>query len=79
MVSTTALMAGKSRSRSAATGAEGCRKISTAAANPDVSYPLARGDKLGFTTENEKAYAVAGPHKDEIKRSKVYYWKMQKE
>jgi hypothetical protein len=49
------------------------------AANPDISYPLSKGDRLGFTTEGNKTYAVAGSHKDEIKRGKVYYWKRQKD
>jgi len=52
--------------------------ISTAT-NPDITYPLNRGDKIGFVTENGKTYAVAGTHKDEVKTGKVYYWKYQKD
>jgi hypothetical protein len=52
---------------------------SSTATNPDISYPLRKGDAIGFVTENGKTYAVAGQHKDEIKPSKVYYWKRQAE
>jgi hypothetical protein len=52
---------------------------SSSATNPDITYPLAKGDKLGFVTENGKTYAVAGSHKDAIKSGKVYYWKYQKD
>jgi len=51
----------------------------SSAANPDISYPLSKGEKLGFMTENGKTFAVAGSHKDEIKPGKVYYWKRQKD
>src|SRR5947207_15742370 len=49
------------------------------ATNPDISYSLSKGDKLGFMSENGKSYAVAGSHKDQIKANKVYYWKRQKD
>ena len=51
----------------------------SSATNPDISYALNKGDKLGFITDNGKTYAVAGQHRDEIKPGKVYYWKFQKE
>jgi hypothetical protein len=52
---------------------------SSAAANPDVSYSLNRGDSIGFVSENGHTFAIAGSHKDEIRPGRVYYWKMQKD
>ena len=47
--------------------------------NPDVSYQLQKGDKIGFVEENGKIFAVAGSHKDELKVGvfTAYYWKDQ--
>jgi hypothetical protein len=47
--------------------------------NPDISYSLNKGEQVGFVTQGDKVFAVAGQHKDEIKKGKTYYWKMQKE
>ena len=47
--------------------------------NPEVSYQLSQGDKLGFVEDGGKVYAVAGTHKDEVTAGTMggYYWKMQ--
>ncbi|HVT88472.1 MAG TPA: hypothetical protein VHD56_06435 [Tepidisphaeraceae bacterium] len=49
------------------------------AANPDVSYKLEKGEKVGFVEEDGKIYAVAGSHKDLLKVATMgaYYWKQQ--
>ena len=47
---------------------------------PKVSYPLNKGDKLGFAEKDGKTWAVAGSNQTEINPSMMsgtYYWKMQ--